>query len=65
VEAVAILRWVTTALLAVFVVYSVARGEVPFGGGRHAIKRQERPTAYWAVIGLGVILILATLTGFP
>ena len=60
-----ILRWVTAALLAVFVVMSVARGEVAFGGPRFAIKRQEKPFAFWAVVALGAVLILSTVTGFP
>jgi hypothetical protein len=65
VDAVTILRWVTTGLLAVFVVFSVVRGEVSFGGPRVSIKRREKPLAFWAVVGLGVVLILSTFTGFP
>jgi hypothetical protein len=64
-DAVTILRWVTTILLAVFVVFSVVRGEVSFGGPRFSIKRQQKPFAFWAVVGLGAVLIVSTLTGFP
>ena len=60
-----ILRWATSALLAVFVVMSIARGEVSFGGPRFAIKRQEKPLAFWAVVGLAAVLILSAVTGFP
>ena len=42
--AVTVLRWVATVLLAVFVVFSIARGEVKFGGPRTSIRRQEKPS---------------------
>jgi|HubBroStandDraft_6_1064221.scaffolds.fasta_scaffold2365148_2 hypothetical protein len=64
-DAVTILRWVATVLLAVFVVVSIAQGEVTFGGPRTSIKRREKPLAFWAVIGLGAVLIVSNLTGFP
>jgi hypothetical protein len=65
VDALTILRWVTTALLGVFVVFSIVRGEVKFGGPRVSIKRQEKPLAFWAIIGLGAVLILSNLVGYP
>jgi len=65
VDGLTILRWVTTAFLAVFVVVSVVRGEASFGGPRFSIKRQEKPFAFWAVVGLGVVLIVSNLAGFP
>jgi hypothetical protein len=65
VDGLTILRWVTTALLAVFVVLSVARGEITFGGPRFSIKRQEKPFAFWAIVALGAVLVLSTLTGVP
>jgi hypothetical protein len=64
-DAVTVLRWVATVLLAVFVVFSIARGEVKFGGPRTSIRRQEKPLAFWAIVGLGVVLIVSNLTGFP
>jgi hypothetical protein len=65
VDALTILRWITTALLAVFVVFSIVRGEVSFGGPRVSIKRREKPLAFWAVVGLGAVLIVSNLAGFP
>ncbi len=64
-DALTILRWITTALLAVFVVFSIVRGEVSFGGPRVSIKRREKPLAFWAVVGLGAVLIVSNLAGFP
>ena len=64
-DALTILRWITTALLAVFVVFSIVRGEVSFCGPRVSIKRREKPLAFWAVVGLGAVLIVSNLAGFP
>jgi uncharacterized membrane protein YjfL (UPF0719 family) len=55
-----LLRWTTSACLAVFLAYSVITGE--FKLGRMSIRRREKAATFWFAIGLSVALAVFALS---